>query len=57
MDNDNLVTALSGQIQVSIGMIGTVRKPSIQPIVLARRWIQATTQREIRTMVHHSLSR
>ena len=29
MDNDNLVTALSAQIQISIALIGMVRKPSV----------------------------
>ena len=53
MDNDNLATALLAQIQISIVLIGTVRKPSVEPIVLAKRWgitpenaqktIQATT--------------
>ena len=37
MDNDNLATALSAQIQISIVLIGTVRKPSVEPIVLAKR--------------------
>ena len=54
MDNDNLATALEAQIQTSVVLIHTVRKPSIDPIVLAKRWgitpekaqktIQATTQ-------------
>ena len=38
MDNDNLVTALEAQIQISIALIGTVRKPSIDSLVLAKRW-------------------
>ena len=64
MDNDNLVTALSGQIQISIAPIGMVRIPFVEPIVLARRLgitpgkakktIQATMKRAIRTMIHHS---
>ena len=37
VDNQNLTTALEAQIQVSIALIGTVRKPSIDPIVLAKR--------------------
>ena len=37
MDNDNLVTTLSAQIQISIVMISMVRKPSGEPIVLAKR--------------------
>mgnify|MGYP006186246423 CR=1 FL=1 len=67
MDNDNLATALSVQIQISLVLIGMVRKPSVEPIVLAKRWgitpekaqktIQATTQRGIRTMLHPLLSR
>ena len=36
MDNDNHATALSAQIQVSIALIGTVRKPSLQPKVFAK---------------------
>ena len=38
MDNNNLATALKAQIQISIVLIGTVRKPPIDPIVLAKRW-------------------
>ena len=67
MDNDNLATALSALIQISIAMISTVGKPSIEPIVLAKRWgitpekgqttIQVTMQRGIRTMLHPLLSR
>ena len=67
MNNDNLVTALSVQIQISIALIGMVRELSIEPILLAKRWgiilekaqknIQATAQREIRTMLHPLLSR
>ena len=37
MDNDNLATALSAQIQISIVLISTVRKPSVEPIILAKR--------------------
>ena len=33
MDNDNLAAALESQIQISIVLIGMVRKPSIEPIV------------------------
>ena len=36
MDNDNLATALLAQIQISIVLIGTVRKPSAELIVLAK---------------------
>ena len=36
MDNDNFATALETQIQISIVLIGMVRKPSIDPIVLAK---------------------
>ena len=67
MDNDNFATALQAQIQISIMLIGTVRKPSIYPIVLAKKWgitpekaqktIQFTTQRGIRTIPHSLLSR
>ena len=35
--NDNLASALEVQIQISIALIGTVQKPSIDPIVLAKR--------------------
>ena len=38
MDNNNVVTAMSAQIQISIGLIGMVRKPSVELIVLAKRW-------------------
>ena len=67
MDNDNLATALPAQIQISIALIGTVRKLSVGLIVLAKRWgitpekaqktIQATMQKGIRTMLHPLLSR
>ena len=33
MDDDNLATTLSAQIQVSIVLIGMVKKPSAEPIV------------------------
>ena len=36
IEDDNLVTALSAQIQVSIALIGMVRKPSVDPIVLGK---------------------
>ena len=55
-DNDNLATGLSTQIQISVAQICMVRKPTIEPIVLAKQWgvtpekaqktIQATTQRD-----------
>ena len=38
IDNDNLTTALSAQIQVSTALIGMVRKPSVEPIVLGKQW-------------------
>ena len=67
IDSDNFVTALSAQIQVRIALIDMVRKPSVELLVFAKRWgitpekaqktIQATTQREIRSMLHPSLSR
>ena len=34
MDNDNLATTVSAQIQVSIVLIGIVRKLSLEPIIL-----------------------
>ena len=37
MDYDNLATALSAQIQSSIALIHMIRKPSVKPIVLAKR--------------------
>ena len=65
MDDVNLVTALEAQIQISVALMGMVGKPSIDPIVSAKKWgitpekaqktIKATTQRGIRTMP--SLSR
>ena len=36
MDNDDLATALSAQIQISITLIGMVKKPPVEPIVLAK---------------------
>ena len=67
MDNDILATALESQIHISIALIGMVKKPLIDPIVLAKQWsitpdksqktIQATTQRGIRTMLHPLLLR
>ena len=65
MDNDNIATTLSALIQVSRVLICTVRKLSVEPVVLAKRWgitpekakktIQAKKQRGIRTMFHPSL--
>ena len=67
MGNYNLATALSAQIQMSIVLIVTVRKPSVEPIILAKRWgitpekaqktIQARTLRGIQTMLNHLLLR
>ena len=37
MDNDNLATALSAQVQISIALIDTVRKLAVEPIVLAKK--------------------
>ena len=37
-DDDNLATALVAQIQVSIVLVGIVRKPSVEPLVLAKLW-------------------
>ena len=39
MDDDYFATELSAQIQVSIALIGMVRKPSIDLIVLAKQWV------------------
>ena len=39
MDSDNLVSALKSQIQISAMLIGTVRKSSVEPKVLAKRWV------------------
>ena len=36
VDNDNLLTALLAQIQISIVLIGMVRKLAIETIVLAK---------------------
>ena len=67
MDNDNLVTALSAQIQINVVLIGTVRKSSVGQNILTKRCnithekvqktIQAKTHRRIRTVVQPSLSR
>ena len=67
IDNDNVATALEAQIQISIALIGTVKKLSIDLIVLAKTWgltpekaqktLQVMTQRGIRTKFHHSLPR
>ena len=67
MDNDNLTSALSAQIQISIVLIDMVRKPLVEPIVLAKRCgispekaqktVHATTQRGIQTMLHPLISR
>ena len=38
MDNNNLATELSDQIQISAALIGTVRKPSIELIILTNKW-------------------
>ena len=38
MDNDNLGTALSAQIQISIVLIAILRKPSVEQIVSAKQW-------------------
>ena len=55
MNDDNLATLLSTQIQVRIALISMVRKPSVEPIVLAellpfskaQKIIQVTYQRGI----------
>ena len=48
-------------IQISIALIGMVKKPSVEPIALAKRWgitpqknqktIQVKMQRDIKTMI------
>ena len=65
MENDNLATASSAQIQISIALIGIIRKSSIEPIVLAKPWgitpekaqktTQATMQRGLGTMLYYLL--
>ena len=37
MENDKLATALSAQIQISIKLICTIRKQTLEPTVLAKR--------------------
>ena len=36
-DNDNLAFFLEAQIQVMLSLIGTVRKPSTEPVVLVKQ--------------------
>ena len=38
MDDNDLATALSAQIQDSAALIGMVRKPLVEPIVLTKQW-------------------
>ena len=38
IDDGNVVTALLAQTQVNILLVGTIRKPSVKPIVLAKQW-------------------
>ena len=38
MDDDNLATAFLAQIQINIVMIGTIRKPSVELIVLTKQY-------------------
>ena len=67
INNDNLATALSAQIQISTALMDIVRKPSVELIALAKRsgitpekapkTIQATMQRGIRNILHPSLLR
>ena len=64
VDNDNLATTIEYQIQISIVLIGMVRKPSIDPIVLAKQWgitprkAKKTIQAKgIRNMLHPMLAR
>ena len=61
-DDDNLMTALSAQIQISIVLIGMVRKLIVKLMILPKQWVTtlqralkmlpATTNCEIRTMHH-----
>ena len=55
MDNDNLATALEAQIQISMVLIGMVRKPSIDPIVLVKD--RALLQRKPRRLSSHNSER
>ena len=66
MDDDNLATALSALIQVSIMLSSMSRELPVEPIVLAKWWgitlqkgqktIQTITQNRILTMLHPLLS-
>ena len=38
MNDDNHVTELSAQILVNVMLIGMIRKPSVEPIVMAKQW-------------------
>ena len=38
INDNNVATALSAQTQIIIALIGMFKKPSVQPIVLAKRW-------------------
>ena len=49
MDNDNLATALLAQIQISVALIGLVRKPSVEPTVLAKSW-DITPEKALKTI-------
>ena len=63
IDDEHFATALVSQIQISV-IIVMVRKPSMEPIVLAKQWgiilkkaqktIQDSTEREIKSMLHPS---
>ena len=66
VDNDNLATELSAQIQISIALIGMVRKLSLESIVLTKRWgispekaqkYKPQCKEGFRTMLHPLLSR
>ena len=67
MDNDNVATVLSAQIQISIAPIGMVRKPLVEATALAERWditsekthkiLQATMQTGIKTILNALLLR
>ena len=49
MDDNNLLTALSTQIQISVTPIGMVRKPSVEPTVLAKSW-DITPEKALKTI-------
>ena len=52
MDNDNLALTSPLQIQVSIALIGMVRKQSEVPIVLVKQW--GTTLQKLTRLTSHN---